>query len=127
MLGLGRWQVLVAAGYGTGKGGFWDRVCGRWWRRLEHHGAGGFVGWGGLATGWAGHVEGGAWGQDGWRVLAAAGAPQRRVGGGVGVGGNGGWLDKNLERGVLGQGSRRVLAVLGLLSLVTSAPIVSAP
>ena len=69
------------------------------------------MGWGGLAAGWAGHLEGGVWGQDGWQGLAAAGAPRRmNVGGAVVVAVA--WAGHQ-EGGVLGRGGWQVLVAAG--------------
>ena len=60
-----------------------------------------------VAVALAGHLEGGVLGPDGWQVLAAAGAPRRRVVGGAGVVAVG-WTGHQ-EGGVGGQGGWQVL------------------
>ena len=58
---------------------------------------------GGLAGGWAEHLEGGVWGKDGWQVLAAAGAPRRRVVGGAVVV-VAAWMDRRFVYGRIAYG-----------------------
>ena len=65
-----------------------------------------------MAAGWAGHLEGGVGEEDGWQILAAAGAPQCRVVGGARVVAVGGTSHR--KGGILGQGSGQVLAAAGV-------------